>query len=384
MDDEQKVGIAHDIQTLSLGLHEAKNGLQATLKRVEELTTLLERVKGRVTVVREDAVEPGKQSVNATVEIQVTPKKLAPPKRYVGFSDNDGEENTVTNGLKCGARGGEQHGGNGGDDVDNNVMFDVKEDVTEAAKGSCMVNDGKNDKLQVAGRTKKRVIKRKMKRPLEDKPLDNEGGVNGCGNNVLDVTNALNGLDLSADEQHPESLDRDEPNVSRDPIKPFDLSDYACSSKDLPFVLWRVTHSNTQSLWTHSFSSPGRQDTLARDYNRPITTELELRQAVEAHIDWCENKKPSCFLSVLSDEDHARNWAAKCKGYPDNCYIQRIDPGLLEGHAFVFNMTTLKKRWNLNYPFDEHEYLILHHIPAECVKKTWKSEGKRKLAIMLS
>jgi hypothetical protein len=83
--------------------------------------------------------------------------------------------------------------------------------------------------------------------------------------------------------------------------EPWNINPYKCTHP--PKTLWKVIHSGTQSqrdLFTG--------DLIASDSTRIIRDESELKQAVEAHIDWL-GRQPSCFLSVFSDEQHARNWA---------------------------------------------------------------------------
>ena len=91
------------------------------------------------------------------------------------------------------------------------------------------------------------------------------------------------------------------------------------------------------------------------------------------HFLWTSNH-PSPFISVFTDEDHARNWATGLvkKNAGMVCTIYRIDPLLLHGKA-IFNATRLVEELNIDLPDAarnqaENEYLVLRSIPAEAIR----------------
>jgi hypothetical protein len=88
------------------------------------------------------------------------------------------------------------------------------------------------------------------------------------------------------------------------------------------------------------------------------------------HFLWTSSY-PSPFISVFTDEDHARNWATglvrKNAGYV--CDIYRINPFQLGGNA-VFDASELVRRLDIELPKAarsqaQNEYLVLRSIPAE-------------------
>ncbi|KAJ0100683.1 hypothetical protein J7T55_002026 [Diaporthe amygdali] len=144
-------------------------------------------------------------------------------------------------------------------------------------------------------------------------------------------------------------------------VETFDLSSYEC--EQLPQFLWRVTHSETQSLGymasdsTQTFQNPGH-----------------LKDAVSIHIHW--RHRPSCFLSTFSDRDHAINWAkdrfrrnTQAGTTPDDQIVEihEIDTTNLSIGTHVIAMDWLKSALHLTYDYSKHEYLILHRIPTESV-----------------
>jgi hypothetical protein len=97
--------------------------------------------------------------------------------------------------------------------------------------------------------------------------------------------------------------------------------------------------------------------------------EDELKEAVQHHINWWSSR-PSRFLSVFSDENHAVNWAAQREKRDPPAHIYEIDTTCLLG-ARILDMELLMTNLDIENPFSAHELLFLHCIPARCiVRKT--------------
>ena len=144
--------------------------------------------------------------------------------------------------------------------------------------------------------------------------------------------------------------------------KSIDLSDYQCV--ELPRRLWRVTHGNSQSRW--------EKDTghlVAADQLREFHNGRGLKEAVEEHINW-HSSEPSCFLSVFSDEDHARKWAAQREKKNPPAYIHEIDTTRLPVSAYVLDMEVLMAKLDIKNPYPAHELLFLHRIPVWSVSSS--------------
>ncbi|KAJ8133257.1 hypothetical protein O1611_g361 [Lasiodiplodia mahajangana] len=133
----------------------------------------------------------------------------------------------------------------------------------------------------------------------------------------------------------------------------FDLGTYECD--DLPRTLWRVIHPQTQSR-----QDLVTGDLVARDSDREISDESSLTQVAKEHFNW-NSRQASCFLSVFSDEDHARNWARLRKGKVD---IHEIDATKLPLDTCVFDATSLARSLGIVHPYSTHEFIFLHRIPS--------------------
>lgn len=150
--------------------------------------------------------------------------------------------------------------------------------------------------------------------------------------------------------------------------EPFTLDEYGCV--DPPKRLWRVTHGNSQSQLDHDGNH------LAADDSRVFHDEVELKEAVQHHIDWWSSR-PSCFLSVFSDENHAANWAAQREKRDPPAYIHEIDTTLLFG-VQVLDMELLMDKLEIEHPYSAHELLFLNYIPAHCIVHTRTVSGTQQ------
>ncbi len=145
-----------------------------------------------------------------------------------------------------------------------------------------------------------------------------------------------------------------------------DLGAYKCAY--LPKTLWRVTHSKSQSR-----QDLATGDLVASDSTRTISDELSLKQASEKHFDWsCQ--EPSCFLSVFSSKQHAHRWAKQRERAQnlamDVVYIHEIDTTKLPAATYVFNVTSLTLKLDIAYPYSTHEFIFLHRIPNESLRRS--------------
>ena len=141
--------------------------------------------------------------------------------------------------------------------------------------------------------------------------------------------------------------------------EPWNLNPYKCTH--LPKTLWKVIHCGTQSQ-----TDPFTGDLIASDSTRIFSDSSELKQAIEAHIDWW-SRQPSCFLSVFSDEQHARNWAKQREQTQSEVYIYEINTTKLPIDAFVLGIDLLKVTLGIVHPSSTHELLFLHRIPAQAM-----------------
>ncbi|KAH6954073.1 hypothetical protein BKA56DRAFT_434289, partial [Ilyonectria sp. MPI-CAGE-AT-0026] len=130
-----------------------------------------------------------------------------------------------------------------------------------------------------------------------------------------------------------------------------------------PKYLWRVTHSGSRS-----WRDPTTGDLIAADRARSFSDEADLKQAISHHIDWW-NRQPNCFLSVFSDERHARNWAEQ-RDRTSPTYIHKIDTTMLPTDACLFDLNWISVTLGISHPFASHEFLILHHVSARSIIST--------------
>jgi hypothetical protein len=149
---------------------------------------------------------------------------------------------------------------------------------------------------------------------------------------------------------------------SKSPTEAFDLSNYKATW--IPPRLWRVTHSNSQC----------RRDgehIVAADTTTTFRNEAELRAAVEAHLVWHSSQPKSCFLSTFWDEEHARNWGNRRQDGEKTVKLHTIDTTDLPKDFPIFELNDLTAKLNIQFK-SEHEYLILHRIPSQCLVESRK------------
>ncbi|KAF7551795.1 hypothetical protein G7046_g7611 [Stylonectria norvegica] len=134
---------------------------------------------------------------------------------------------------------------------------------------------------------------------------------------------------------------------------PFDIYDYNCDS--LPSRLWRVRYASSQCRTKDG-------DIVARDYDRSIESESELKEAIEAHLVWKNHHITSCFLSAFTDWRHAWNWAQQRRRWDNSVEVCEITRDLLDDTC-VLDISDGAIQ-NLNrHRSTGHEVLILHRIP---------------------
>lgn len=142
----------------------------------------------------------------------------------------------------------------------------------------------------------------------------------------------------------------------------FDIDAYTCT--DPPPYLWRVMYPTSQSR-----EDPITGDLVAVDRSRTFTNEPELKQAIEKHLNWY-SREPSCFVSTLSNEPHAYNWAKRRGPSGSSVSIHKIDTALLPTNVYLFDLHHLRKQNILQLPSSPdttHEFLFLHLIPARSI-----------------
>ncbi|MBE3043948.1 hypothetical protein IMZ48_15520 [Candidatus Bathyarchaeota archaeon] len=148
--------------------------------------------------------------------------------------------------------------------------------------------------------------------------------------------------------------------------QPFNLDTYKCVN--FTGKLWRVTHSSSQSHWDRSTFHM-----VAANDPGTFPNKASLKEAVEAHIDW-KSRKTSPFLSVFSDEGHARQWAL-WRNPP--VYIHEIDTTHLPtGPSILLDMEVLMAELKIKHEFPKHELLFLHRIPYGLIKTSETLLGK--------
>ncbi|KAI1131603.1 hypothetical protein F5Y10DRAFT_261984 [Nemania abortiva] len=141
----------------------------------------------------------------------------------------------------------------------------------------------------------------------------------------------------------------------------FDLSTYQCTY--LPNPLWRVTHSQSQSK-----QDPVTGDLVASDSDRKISDKSSLKQAVEEHFNW-GSRRPSCFLSVFKNKEHARRWAKRRERTIGVVYIHEIDTNRLPLGTYIFDAASLVTSLGIVHPYSDDELIFLHRIPSESLRK---------------
>ncbi|KAL7823122.1 hypothetical protein V8C26DRAFT_385461 [Trichoderma gracile] len=142
----------------------------------------------------------------------------------------------------------------------------------------------------------------------------------------------------------------------------FNLDKYECIP---PPRLWHITHTDSQSK-----RELETQDLVAADSSRVILTRRRLKEAFKEQIDW-GNRKPTCFVSVHSDRQHALVWPKSFAGSRGSRKfswdIVEIDTAKLPAGTRVFDATVLSQKLGVRHDYSEHEYIFLHRIPHEAI-----------------
>jgi hypothetical protein len=122
----------------------------------------------------------------------------------------------------------------------------------------------------------------------------------------------------------------------------FNLHDYARPHDSLPALLWKVTHPKSQHTLNH------RTGEMSARCDDTISDEASLKQRVSDHFRW-SCREPSCFLSVFTNKEHARNWAKLRLEEPGHeVYITPIITAMLPATAQVFDATSLSERLGIS------------------------------------
>ena len=140
---------------------------------------------------------------------------------------------------------------------------------------------------------------------------------------------------------------------------------FRCTQEELPSQLWRVQYKCSQTKEsdegnllaadTHTFYDDSQEDLE------------DFRQSVTDHCTW-KHREPTPYISLFSDEDHARNWAMKpFNSTGDDCTLLTIDTKMLEG-VYVFRLQTLVDDLSIKIPEKAsgnipRAYICLHRIP---------------------
>ncbi|WEW61790.1 hypothetical protein PRK78_007286 [Emydomyces testavorans] len=144
------------------------------------------------------------------------------------------------------------------------------------------------------------------------------------------------------------------------------MNDCRVPKGHVPPRLYYVRHARSQAY--DDFSGGFR----ARDYGRfyPYSdTQAEFSKSVENHLDW-SSREPSPYLSVMSDRNHADNFALVMQsrtGYVAEVY--EINARRLNT-SYIFNVPYLMEELRLSVRPDAmnaSEYLVLHRIPGQAV-----------------
>ncbi|PTB68157.1 hypothetical protein BBK36DRAFT_1139660 [Trichoderma citrinoviride] len=144
----------------------------------------------------------------------------------------------------------------------------------------------------------------------------------------------------------------------------FDLKPYVCDS--LPEKFYRIDYTGSQT------SKDATGDYVARANFDMIPIEKSFKEILEDHFKW--EHVPSCFISVLSDKEHADYWAGKAPAWlrsrgveNPEVSISEIDTTQLPAGTYVFMAKSLVNRLDIKYKYWKHEYLFLHRIPHEAI-----------------
>ncbi|KAF4035390.1 putative tyrosinase Copper binding domain-containing protein [Phytophthora infestans] len=113
-------------------------------------------------------------------------------------------------------------------------------------------------------------------------------------------------------------------------------------------------------------------DTFSYDERRSLTargdpnffTKTQFKKTVESHLNWY-NRKPTPFVSVFEDREHALNWAG-LRG--DQVVMLEVNASQL---GCLFSVWSLVMSGLVNTRLSDHvyqdEYLVLRGIPEQSI-----------------
>jgi hypothetical protein len=135
----------------------------------------------------------------------------------------------------------------------------------------------------------------------------------------------------------------------------------------LPKYFYRVQYSGTQTT-----AGPPPRGFCAAGPTTPYREDdlNGFRAAVERQYTWL-NRFATCFISVFSDRDHAKNWANMFKDRETSVWA--IDTSQLKD-VYVFSLRRLVAELGVNIPEGARNqikagYMCLNEIPFKAVEQ---------------
>ncbi|KAF2181490.1 hypothetical protein K469DRAFT_520708, partial [Zopfia rhizophila CBS 207.26] len=129
---------------------------------------------------------------------------------------------------------------------------------------------------------------------------------------------------------------------------------------------WRVQHAESRA------ESTSCGDIVASNTTTILRTCVDLKEAVERHLDWgC--RIPSSFISVFGDRKHAINWAIAARNRQEKrreyspVHVQEINAAYLDD-VYVLDLGRIVRELDISCENVEHEYIILYHIPTHALE----------------
>lgn len=135
----------------------------------------------------------------------------------------------------------------------------------------------------------------------------------------------------------------------------------------LPAKLYRVQYYSCQT----SYDDRGLH---ARHRAGPLPSLSTFTESIEDHFTW-ESKTPSRYISLFSDQLHARNWAISRSRFTglDHHLITITTNGLSQ--SIIFKLSNLVASLQLNIPEGATQhisgaYICLYCVPLHAIEKT--------------
>ncbi|OIW30056.1 UPF0075-domain-containing protein [Coniochaeta ligniaria NRRL 30616] len=143
----------------------------------------------------------------------------------------------------------------------------------------------------------------------------------------------------------------------------------------IPYFSLPPRKTTGREVFRHTLSDDLATDELLARYMPSNLDGKTLWEKAKNYFNWY-SREASCFLSVFTDEDHARNWANKLRMEADEkAYRTRIITALLPPDIHIFDAAKLQEQLGISPAISQNELLFYCRIPWQSLGRTATLDG---------